>query len=125
MALDLGAITDIIIVEHPGDQSVKFHCRRSDPHLLSKLYKKHKTTRTTRKGTETDVEAGAFQEDQFIKTVVDWENVVDGKQALECNEANKRRVFQKANNIAVFILEEVKRIEDDELEYQEKNLKDG
>ena len=121
MAFDIADLTDQVVVEHPQDSSVKFTCKRSDPHMLTKLYRANKITRRTRRGNEEDVDAGKFQEDQWVRTVISWEGVVDNKKNLECNEANKRMLFKKAHNLVSFVLNEVQRIEDDEMEYQEKN----
>ena len=121
MAFDLADVQDQAVVEHPSDPSVKFTCRRSDPHMLTKLYRANKITRRTRKGTEEDVDAGKFQEDQWVRTVISWEGVLMSKKALDCTEENKRMIFKKAHNLAAYVLNELQRIEDEEMEYQEKN----
>ena len=121
MAFDLNDIEEQIIIEHPQDSTVTFTCKRSDPHTLTKLYRQNKVIRRTRRGQEEDVDAGKFQEAQWVRTCVSWENVTENKKPLECNEKNKRALFKKAHNLVSYVLNEMQRIEDDEMEYQEKN----
>lgn len=74
--------------------------RRLTSKQIDRLRKRRTKTKVQKGAVTTDTDNPSFVEDMFVECVVSWDGFGPkrGNIPLPCNEATKRRIFEKAPN---------------------------